>query len=326
MKRGDTRRHQHQPDGPARRHGGYSQDERVERVKVFAFIDAQKTDFDVKTLCRVCSVSRSAFYDWAETISAGPDDATWDEAIVADRIFDVWKRSRGRYGAPRVTAQLCRLGLRVNHKRVERVMAELGIAGRCGRRKVRTTIRDPKAKLAADLVERHFSRDRPDRLWVGDITYIPTDEGWVYVASVLDACSRRLLGWSIADHMRTELCTDALRAAAATRGRARLDSVVFHSDHGCQYTSDEYRLICADMHIVQSMGTVGDSYDNAMAESFWASLKRELVDDSHYTTKHEARVSVFEWLVWYNRERLHSSIGYLPPEEYEDQLLNNQAA
>jgi transposase InsO family protein len=301
-------------------------DEGVERVKVFAFIDAQKTVFDVKTLCRVCSVSRSAFYDWAAAVAAGPDQALWDEAIVADAIFDIWKRSRGRYGAPRITAEMCRRGSCVNHKRVERLMAELGIAGKCGRRKMRTTIRDPREKPAVDLVKRIFGRDRPDQLWVGDLTYIPTDEGWLYVASVLDACSRRLLGWSIADHMRTEICTDALRAAVATRGRARLDGVVFHSDHGCQYTSNDYKTICADLHIVQSMGTVGDSYDNAMAESFWASLKRELVDDAHYATKEEARVAVFEWLVWYNRERLHSSIGYQPPEEYEDRLLSSQAA
>jgi transposase InsO family protein len=295
-------------------------------VKVFAFIDAQRTEFDVKTLCQVCSVSRSAFYDWAETTASGPDQATWDEASLANSIFEIWQRSRGRYGSPRVTAQLGRQGWAVNHKRVERVMADLGIAGKCGRRKVRTTFRDPAAIPAPDLVKRQFDRGRVDQLWVGDITYIPTDEGWLYVASVLDACSRRLVGWSIADHLRTEICTDALRSAVATRRRARLDGVVFHSDHGCQYTSTDYRKICRDLHIVQSMGTVGDSYDNAMAESFWGSLKRELVDDAHYTTKDEARVAIFEWLVWYNRERLHSSIGYLPPEEYEDQVLSGSGS
>jgi transposase InsO family protein len=295
-------------------------------VKVFAFIDSQKADFDVKTLCDVCEVPRSSYYDWVEFCSGGPDDACRDEAILANRIFDIWARSRGRYGAPRVTAALWRAGTQVNHKRVERIMAELGIAGRCGRRKIRTTWRDPNAQPASDLVKRNFNRERTDELWLGDLTYIPTDEGWLYVASVLDACSRRLVGWSIADHMRTEVCTDALRAAAATRGRVRLDGVVFHSDHGCQYTSDDYRLLCRDLHITQSMGTVGDSYDNAMAESFWGSLKRELVDDAHYATKEQARVAVFEWLVWYNRERLHSSIGYRPPEEYEHHLLTEAAA
>jgi transposase InsO family protein len=300
-------------------------DEGVERVKVFAFIDDQKTEFEIKTLCQVCRVPRSCYYQWA-TVRRGPDDGMWDEAILANRIFDVWRRSRRRYGAPRITAKLCREGICVNHKRVERLMAELGIAGRCGRRKVRTTIRDPKANPAPDLVKRDFGRDEPDQLWLGDVTYIPTDEGWLYVSSVLDAASRRLLGWSIADHLRTELCTDALRAAVTTRGRARFDGVIFHSDHGCQYTSGDYRKVCSDLHIIQSMGTVGDSYDNAMAESFWASLKRELIDDAHYQTKEEGRVAVFEWLVWYNRERLHSSIGYMPPEEYEQQHLNRQAA
>jgi transposase InsO family protein len=300
-------------------------DEGVERVKVFAFIDSQKTEFDVKTLCSVCAVSRSSYYDWAAEAAGGPDDGVWDEAILANRIYDAWARSRGRYGSPRVTAALWRAGVRVNHKRVEQIMVELGIAGRGGRRKLRTTVRDPNAQPASDLVRRDFVRDRPDRLWVGDITYIPTREGWLYVASVLDACTRRLVGWSIADHMRTELCSDALRAAAATRRRLRLDGVVFHSDHGGQYTSDDYRLLCADLHVVQSMGTVGDSYDNAMAESFWSSLKRELLD-ADYRTKDEARIAVFEWLVWYNRERLHTSIGFCPPEEYEENLLRDQAA
>jgi hypothetical protein len=160
-----------------------------------------------------------------------------------------------------VTAALWRAGIVANHKRVERVMAELGISGRCGRRKVRTTVRDPNATLASDLVNRDFSAERPDVLWFGDITYVPTGEGWVYVASVLDACTRRLVGWSIADHLRTELVSDALRAAAATRGRVRLDGLIFHSDHGCQYTSDEFRLLSTDLRVTQSMGTVGDSYD-----------------------------------------------------------------
>ena len=295
-------------------------------MKVFAFIDSQKADFNIKTLCDVCGIARSSYYDWVAATAAGADDACWEEAAFENQVFDIWARSRSRYGVPRVTAALWRAGVRANHKRVERVMGELGLAGRCGRRKVRTTIRDPKAVLAPDLVERNFHRDRPDQLWIGDLTYVPTDEGWLYVTSVLDVATRRLLGWSITDHMRAEGCCDALRAAVATRGRARFDGLVFHSDHGATYTSDDYRLLCAGLHITQSMGTIGDSYDNAMAESLWASLKRELVDDAHYRTKPEARTAVFEWLVWYNRERLHSSIGYRPPEEYEHHLLVEAAA
>lgn len=295
-------------------------------MRVYRFIDCQKAEFDVKTLCRVCEVSRSAFYTWARAEEIGADDATWEEATMANRIYDIWARSRGRYGVPRVTAALWREGTQVNHKRVERLMGELGLAGACGRRKLRTTVRDTNAAPAPDLVERDFTAAELDSLWVGDLTYIPTDEGWIYLASVIDVCSRRLLGWSIADHMRTEICADALNAAALARARLRFDDLIFHSDHGCQYTSGDYKKLCRLLGITQSMGSVGDSYDNAMAESFFASLKRELVDDAHYSTKKEARTAVFEWIMWYNRERLHSSLGYLPPEEFEELRTRSQAA
>ena len=187
----------------------------------------------------------------------GPSEALVEEAYLADRIFDIWRRSRRRYGAPRVTAALRKQGVEVNEKRVARLMGELGIAGRCGRRKIRTTWRDPGATPAADLVERDFTADEPDELWVGDITYIPTDEGWLFVASVLDVCTRMVVGWSIADHLRAELCTDALAAAGASRGKGFLAGTVFHSDHGCQYTSGDFKASCERMGITQSMGTVG---------------------------------------------------------------------
>ena len=295
-------------------------------MKIYHFIDCQKAEFEIKILCRVCEVATSAYYAWAKAEAAGPDEAAWDEAILANRIHDIWTRSRGRYGVPRVTAQLWRNGTPTNHKRVERIMAELGLQGACGRRKLRTTRRDPDAVPAPDLVQRLFSVSEPDTLWIGDLTYIPTDEGWLYLATVIDTCSRRLLGWSLADHMRTEICADALRAAGLTRRRCRFDKLIFHSDHGCQYTSAEYKKLCTVMGITQSMGTVGDSYDNAMAESFFASLKRELVDNAHYATRFEARTAIFEWIVWYNRERLHSSLGYAPPEEFEKLRGRSEAA
>lgn len=291
-------------------------------MKVYAFIDDHKTEFDVKTLCDVCGVPRSSYYDW---VNAEPTDALWDEAILTNRIFDVWFRSRRRYGAPRVCAELWRRGHRANHKTVERIMREMGWQGRSARPKLRTTIVDKTATPAADLVCRDFARDQLDQLWLGDITYLDTDEGWLYLSSVLDACSRRLVGWSITDHLRAAGPADALRAAAATRGRLTFSGTVFHSDRGTQYTSDEYRQLCASLGITQSMGSVGDSYDNAMAESLWASLKRE-VADTKYSTKEAARAAVFEWIIWYNRQRLHSGIGYQPPEEYEEQLLRNRAA
>jgi transposase InsO family protein len=294
-------------------------------VRVYRFISDQKADFDVKTLCRVCRVPRSSYYDWERAEVEGAD-ARWAEATLANRIYDTWKASRGRYGAPRIAAQLRREGLVVNRKRVERLMADLGIRGACGRRRVRTTVRDPKAKPAPDLVERDFTAPELDRLWVGDVTFIPTDEGWLYLATVIDVYSRRLVGWSIADHLRAELCVDALRQAGLTRGGGRLEGLRFHSDRGCQYTSDAYRAACAALGITQSMGSVGDSYDNAMAESFFSSLKRELVDEAHFSTKTEARTLVFQWIIWYNRQRLHSSLGYLPPEEFEQLWRNREAA
>jgi transposase InsO family protein len=295
------------------------------RERIYRFVSSESANFSVARLCQVCGVARSAYYDWLDRRQRGPSGALVEEAYLANRIFDIWRRSRGRYGVPRVTAALRKQGLEVNEKRVARLMGELGLAGKCGRRKIRTTWRDPAAKPAADLVERDFSADEPDALWVGDITYIPTGEGWLFVASVLDVCTRMVVGWSIADHLRAELCTDALAAAGAARGNSFFAGTVFHSDHGCQYTSGEFKACCERMGITQSMGTVGDSYDNAMAESLWSSLKRELVDDDYFVTKHEARLAVFEWITWYNNERLHSSLDYMSPREFEE-LWHNQRA
>ena len=308
----------------ARRLAGFEQ-RYAERERLYRFIEAEAANFTLTMLCRVCRVSRSAYYSWRAD-GDGPDQATWDEALVVDAIFDIWSGSRRRYGSPRVSAALAKQGWKVNEKRVARLMGELAIAGKHGRRKLVTTQRDKDATPAPDLVERDFSAERPDELWVGDITYVPTGEGWLFVASVLDVFSRRLVGWSIADHLRTELCLDALHAASASRGRLRFVGTKFHSDHGCQYTSDAFKKLCRAMGITQSMGTVGDSYDNAMAESFWSSLKRELVDDAYFATKADARLAIFEWVVWYNSERLHSSLGYASPQEFEESWDNQEAA
>jgi transposase InsO family protein len=295
------------------------------RERTYRFVRSEAGSFSVARLCQVCGVARSAYYDWLGRRD-GPGPAVLEEAYLADRVFDIWRRSRGRYGAPRVTAALRKQGVEVNEKRVARLMGELGIAGKCGRRKIRTTWRDPAAKPAADLVERDFTADEPDELWVGDITYIPTGEGWLFVASVLDVCSRMVVGWSIADHLRAELCVDALAGAGASRGKGFLVGTVFHSDHGCQYTSSDFKACCERMGITQSMGSVGDSFDNAMAESLWSSLKRELVDDTDFATKEEARLAVFEWITWYNNERLHSSLDYMSPKEFEESWHDQQAA
>jgi transposase InsO family protein len=292
-------------------------------VKVFAFVAAQKADFSVTTLCRVCQVSTSGYYAYEAREVAGPSPAALAKAAVAGHVARVHKGSRRRYGSPRVTVQLAREGIVVNHKAVEAEMARQGLVGRCSRRKMRTTRRDPSRAPASDLVERDFERAKVDELWIGDATYIWTDEGWCFLATVIDACSRRLLGWSITDHLRTALCLDALKAAVATRGgRTKLAlGVVFHTDHGTQYTADAFTTSCRSFGITQSMGTVGDSYDNAMAESFFSSFKREVVDGEHFATRAEARREIFVWLNWYNATRLHSSIDYCTPIEYEEHLV-----
>ena len=284
-------------------------------MRIFAFVAAQKADFPVRTLCRVCRVSASGFYAWAARMTAGPGPATAARVITAAHVARVHRDSRRRYGSPRVTAQLAREGIVVNHKAVEREMARRGLAGRRSRRKIRTTRRDPSQVPAADLVRRNFARSRADELWIGDATYIWTDQGWCYLATVVDACSRRLLGWSITDHLRTELCLDALLAAVATRGGRRnlAAGIVFHTDHGTQYTASAFRTACRSLGITQSMGTVGDSYDNAMAESFFSGFKREVIDGEHFATRADARKEIFTWLNWYNQTRLHTSIGNRPP-------------
>jgi transposase InsO family protein len=229
-------------------------------VRVFAFVAVQKADFPVRTLCRVCKVSTSGFYAYEAREAAGPSPAAIAKAVIARHVARVHKSSRRRYGSPRVTAQLAREDIVANHKAVEAEMARQGLVGRYSRRKMRTTRRDPSKVPAADLVERDFARQRIDELWIGDATYIWTDEGWCYLATVIDACSRRLLGWSITDHLRTELCLDALEAAVATRGGRRnlAAGVVFHTDHGTQYTADAFTAACRSFRIAQSMGTVGD--------------------------------------------------------------------
>lgn len=200
------------------------------RERTYRFIEANAGEFGVATLCSATQVSRSAYYAW-RVRSAGPSEACWDEAILANQVFEVWTASKGRYGSPRVTAQLWRAGVVVGEKRVARLMGELGIAGKCGRRRLRTTRRDPAASLAPDLLCRDFTAASPDHRWAGDITYIPTGEGFLFLASVFDLFSRRLIGYSMAEHMRTELCTDALAAALATRGVTAAPRTVFHSDY-----------------------------------------------------------------------------------------------
>jgi transposase InsO family protein len=255
-------------------------------------------------------------------VASGPSAAELADGELVEQIRLVHRESRGNYGEPRVTAQLARDGVAVNHKRVARLMAGAGICGRTWRAKVRTTVADPTASPSKDLVGRDFVRHELDELWLGDITYVGSDEGWVYLSAVSDACSRRVLGWSITEHLRADGPLDALHAAVDCRGGAAgLGGVIFHSDKGSQYTSSDYAEACAGYGVVQSMGSVGDSYDNAQAESVWSSLKREAIDHQHFATKAQARAAIFSWIIWYNAARLHTSIGNRPPLEYEQRLV-----
>ena len=289
----------------------------------YRFIAAEAANFAVTTLCRVTRVSRSAYYAWAAKAD-GPSLAMLEEAHLANLVWDVFWANRRRYGSPRVTEELWRQGIKVNHKTVESLMAGLGLQGLCGRRKLKTTRQDPKAAPARDLVKRDFSAAEPNKLLVGDIRSYPPLRA---TASWRRSSTCAAGAWSAG--RSKPICAPPCAATPSwprPAFGAGLAGATFHSDRGCQYTSGDYAIVCDRLRITQSMGSVGDSYDNAMAESFFSSLKRELVDVSHFSTIAEARLEVFEWVIWYNRKRLHSSLGYLTPEEFEEQFNDQQAA
>jgi transposase InsO family protein len=229
----------------------------------------------------------------------------------------VHEESKGRYGAPRVHAELRRRGQRHGRKRVARLMRETGIQGRAARRWKKTTIPDPAAAARADRIRRDFTADasRLNSRWCGDITYIRTWEGWLFLATVIDIASRRIVGYAIADHLRTELIADALGNAATARDPD--PGVVFHSDRGCQYTSAEFADLATDYQVVLSLGRTGQRWDNALAESFFSSLKGELIDLQSWPARAGARRAIVEYIGWYNGTRLHRTLGYRSPAEYE---------
>jgi transposase InsO family protein len=290
-------------------------------VTRFQFVADHRNAFEVKRLCQIVGIARSSFYAWADAAAARAARQSADEQL-AQRIRAVHAehRSNRAYGAPRVTAELndgAPAEQRVNHKRVARVMAANAITGIRLRRRVRTTVPEPSDQLVPDLLERNFTADEPNRVYVGDITYLPCGSGQnLYLATVIDCFSRRLVGWSIADHMRTELVTDALTAAAATR--RGLSGAVFHSDHGAQYSSRAYAGVCTRLGVTRSMGAVGSSADNALAESFNATLKREiLAGAAGWGSPGHARREVFAWITRYNTGRRHSACGQTSPNAYE---------
>ena len=282
----------------------------------FLFVDDHRGAYGVKRLCRVLGVNRSSYYKWLEGAEARAVRERADQAL-AERIRAVHAESGGAYGSPRVTGELREAGTLVNEKRVARVMRKFQVAGIRLRRKVRTTVPEPSNVPVADLFGRDFTAPEPGRKYMGDITYLPVGDGrFLYLATVLDCFSRRVVGYSIAEHMRTELVADALCMARDVRGN--LQGAVFHSDHGAQYTSKEFSTLCKQLGVVQSMGAVGTSADNAACESFHASLKRETLQGDHcYDGARSCRLTVFRWLTRYNTRRRHSANGQLSPVEYE---------
>jgi putative transposase len=287
-------------------------------VSRYRCVDAQKAaGFPVVAACQAAVVSTSAYYAWSASSRQGPSPADHTQTGLVAEIRTIHAESAGTYGSPRVHAELRRRGWRVNHKRVERLMAANGIVGHRPRRRRSLTKADTSTPPAPDLLGRLFDPDRPDVAWCSDITYIPTDEGWLYLASVLELASRHLLGWSMGDCHDAGLVCDALQAAVATRGRQRMDATIFHSDRGAEYTSTACIDACERLGLRRSMGRTGSCLDNAVAESFFATLKVELVDRHRYHTRAEARASIFAWIAWYNRRRLHSTNNYLPPLEWE---------
>lgn len=271
---------------------------------------------DVAVACRVLGVSRSGYYDWLGRPPSAREDAN---TLLRKQITEIHEQSRGTYGWPRVHAELVLgLGVQVNHKRVARLMREAGVQGLYRRR----TRRGPGGPATEDdLVHRRFDVDAPDRLWLTDITEHPTNEGKVYCCAVMDAFSRRIIGWSIADHMRTELVCDALGMAILRRhagGGANTVDTILHSDHGTQFTSWAFGQRLRDAGLLPSMGTIGDCYDNSMMESFWGTLQLEVLDSHTWETRPTLANAIFEWIeCWYNIERRHSSIGILPPVAFE---------
>ena len=276
-------------------------------------MSANQARFPVATMARVLGVSKAGFYTWRHR---PPSLHAVADAALLKQVRTVHAISRQTYGAPRVHADLRTRGDRHSRKRIARLMREAGLVGASHRRGGPTTTRrDKDARPAPDLVDRNFTASGPDQLWVADITYVPTAAGFLYLAVVLDAWSRKIVGWSMANHLRAELVLDAMEAAV---GQRRPKDAIHHSDQGSQYTSVAFGKRCGEAGVRPSMGSVGDAYDNAMAESFFSTLEAELLSRRRFASQAEARMACFSYIEgWYNPARLHSGLGYRSPMTYE---------
>lgn len=287
-------------------------------MSAYRIISAERASFPVSVMCEVLGVSRSGYHGWERGV---PSDRALSDAWLTSRIKEIHEQARGVYGSRRVAAEL-RLGdgILVSRKRVRRLMREAGISGLVRVKRGKTTIRVPGVRVADDLVDRQFTPAAPNVLWVADLTYLRTWEGWLYLAAVQDTFSRMIVGWAMAEHMRSELVVEALQMALARRRPE--PGLVHHSDMGSQYVSLAFGQQARDAGIAVSMGSKGDAYDNAVAESFFATLKKELVHRQPWPTRRDLSSAVFEYIeAFYNRQRRHSTLGYLSPEAYEREII-----
>ena len=280
----------------------------------YRFIQAHQAAYSTSLLCRVLGVARSGYSAWQRR---GVSTRTQANQELAEQIRLIQQQSRQTYGSPRVHAALRQAGVRCGRKRVARQMRQATLSGCRARRRTRTTRSDPDHVSAPNLVERRFAVAHPNQLWVGDMTSIPTWEGWLYLAVLLDACSRRVVGWAMADDLGGDLTLAALTMALERRRGGT--ELVHHTDRGSQYTANAYRTRLIAHGITTSMSRTGDCYDNALAKSFFATLKTELIDRQPWPTRRAARQAIFDWIEgFYNRHRLHSGLGYLSPARFEE--------
>jgi putative transposase len=287
---------------------------------------AEKANFPISFMAAELGVSRQGYAKWVARQAGLPGVRAVSNQALAVEIRRIFLAKRCRYGAPRMTAELRRAGWAIGENRVARLMTRAGLAARQPRRWwPRTTETDPAARPAANVVDRDFAPERPDAVWVTDITYLATGEGWLYLAAIVDCYSRAVVGWATAEHMGVELCLAALDNAVQMRNPP--PGLVHHSDRGSQYTSHAYQKRLADNDMICSMSRKGNCWDNSVAESLWATIKRELVDDEHWPSRAELNTALFEYIeVFYNRERLHSSLDYCTPHEYDTQYRKSPNA